>query len=315
MSIAPPISIVIPLLNEESNLDRLYQELKEALDPAFGYEILFVDDGSSDNSFNIIKELSLKDPKVSGISFSRNFGHQVALMAGLEHSRGEVVVTMDADLQHPPSLIPKLYELYTQGYDIVNTVRTETEGTGFMKNLTSGLFYKLLNRLSGLGVTPGSADFRLMSRKVVDAFISIPEKDRFTRGLVTWMGFRQQEITYKAQPRFSGSTKYSTMKMMRFALDGITSFSAKPLRIAFFLGLFTFILGLVYAVYAVIMYSKGETIQGWTSLLLVVLFLGGVQLLSLGIIGEYISRIFTEAKSRPLYFIKDKTGKVSDKQA
>jgi dolichol-phosphate mannosyltransferase len=201
-----------------------------------------------------------------------------------------------------------MIELYRQGFDIVNTVRTETEGIGSLKKITSGLFYRLLNRISGIGIKAGSADFRLMSRKSVDAFITLPERDRFTRGLVTWMGFSQAELHYKAAARFTGISKYSSIKMLKFALDGITSFSSRPLRISFYLGLVSLLLGIVYGVFIVTGYFRGNTIQGWTSLILVVLFLGGAQLLSLGIIGEYIARIFNESKSRPLYIIKDKTG-------
>ena len=300
------ISIVIPLFNEEGNLEKLYRELIGVLSAtAQTYEIIFVDDGSSDTSFRIVKQLASADPAVRGISFSRNFGHQVAIMAGLETSRGEVVITMDGDLQHPPHLIPSLLSEYENGYDIVNTIRKDTQDAGLGKRMTSSLFYSLMRRMSDVQIVAGAADFRLMNRMVVDAFIRLPERDRFTRGLVSWMGFRQTAITYSAAARFSGNTKYTFRKMMRFALDAITSFSPKPLRISFYLGVFSIITGLIYAVYAIYRHFTSATIPGWTSLLLVVLVLGGAQLLSLGIIGEYIARIYVQAKSRPLYFVRE----------
>jgi dolichol-phosphate mannosyltransferase len=300
------ISIVIPLFNEEGNLGKLYHELIGVLnETGKTFEIIFVDDGSSDRSFSLVKQLARQDAVVRGISFSRNFGHQVAIMAGLEASHGEVVVTMDGDLQHPPSLIPALLTEYEKGYDIVNTIRHDTAGAGIGKRLTSALFYSLMRRMSDVQIIAGAADFRLMNRMVVDAFIRLPERDRFTRGLVSWMGFRQTAITYSAAARFSGTTKYTFRKMMRFALDAITSFSPKPLRISFYLGVFSIITGLIYAIYAIYQHFTQATIPGWTSLLLVVLVLGGAQLLSLGIIGEYIARIYVQAKSRPLYFIRE----------
>jgi dolichol-phosphate mannosyltransferase len=253
-----------------------------------------------------VKELAAADPHVKGISLSRNFGHQIALLAGLKHSTAPTVITMDGDMQHPPSLIPALLAEQEKGFDVVNTIRVDTTGIGWTKNLSSKLFYKILQRLSDIQVKPGAADFRLMQRNVVDAFLQMPENDRFTRGMISWMGFRQSYINYHAPQRFAGKSKYTLRKMLHFAADAITSFSPKPLRISFYLGLMAILTGLVYAVYAIYRHFTGDTIPGWTSMLLVVLLLGGVQLLSLGIIGEYIARIYVQAKSRPLYFVKEK---------
>jgi len=300
------ISAVIPLLNEEGNLSRLHAELSEVMQGmGLSYELIFVDDGSTDASFEILKKLAAADPHTKGISLSRNFGHQIALMAGLDKSRGAVVVSLDADLQHPPSLIPVLYEKYRSGYDIVNTSRLDTAGAGPLKKLSSRMFYSLLRSLSEVNLPAGSADFRLMSRTAVEALKSMPERDRFTRGMVNWLGFKQTYVDYEAPKRFSGTTKYSLRKMMKLALDAITSFSPKPLRISLYLGMTAVIPCLFYSVYAIYRHFAGDTIEGWTSLLLVVLLFGGIQLISLGIIGEYLARVFTEIKARPLYIIKE----------
>jgi len=304
----PEISLVIPLYNEEENLHALYRELVPVLnDINLRAEVIFVDDGSRDKSFQMVKELSALDNRISGISLSRNFGHQVALTAGMQHARGEMVITLDADLQHPPNEIPRLIEQYDLGFDIVNTRRIDTEEIGFFKKTSSKLFYNLINRISEVPITESSSDFRLMSRKALDSFIQFSERGRFTRGLISWMGYRQTVIDYICPPRFAGKSKYTVRKMLHFAADGVTSFSAKPLRIASYVGVIVFLLGLIYAVFAIIQNLSGKTIPGWTSLLVTVLLLGGIQLLTLGVIGEYLARIFNESKSRPLYFIKDKT--------
>lgn len=302
------LSIVIPAFNEEQNIAPLYQKLTAVLKTtSFDYEIIFSDDGSRDNTFEEIKKLTFQDPKVSGVSLSRNFGHQVAIMAGLQQSKGSIVIMMDADLQHPPEIIPLLLEEQKKGFDIVNTRRIDAKGTGALKKGSSKLFYGILNRLSDVKIEPAAADFRLLTRKAVDAFLQFEERDRFTRGLISWMGFRQSIIEYKASARYSGKSKYTLQKMLRFGIDGITSFSSRPLRISFYTGFLLFIAGLAYAVYAVVRNISGSTVPGWTSILVSVLIIGGFQLLSLGIIGEYIARIFNETKARPMYFIKDMT--------
>jgi len=299
------LSIVVPCFNEESNIEQLINELVPVI-KNLNYEIIFVDDGSKDNTFLLIKNISEKNKNISGISLSRNFGHQVAIMAGMQQSKGDLVIMMDADIQHPPQIIPQLIAEYEKGFDIVNTKRLETKGESIFKKLTSKSFYSLINFLSDVKIEPASADFRLMSRKAVDAFLQFEEKDRFTRGLVSWMGFKQSIIEYKASSRYSGKSKYTFKKMFRFGMDGITSFSTKPLRISFYTGFIVFFIGIAYSIYAIIKNILGETVPGWTSILVSVLIIGGIQLLSVGIIGEYIARIFNETKARPLYFIKDK---------
>jgi polyisoprenyl-phosphate glycosyltransferase len=307
------ISIVIPLFNEEGNIAVLYAALILALEKISSeYEIIFVDDGSKDRSFELIFNISQQNSKVLGISLSRNFGHQIALTAGMEHASGEVVVTMDGDMQHPPEVIVDLYNKYKQGYDIVNSIRTETADSSAFKNITSQYFYKIINSLSDIHIEPASADFRLMNRKTVDAFLKLKEKDRFTRGMISWMGFKQAQVEYTAPERFSGKSKYSLFKMFSFAVDGITSFSAKPLRISFYAGLIVSFVGLLYAIYAVVEYFKGNTSPGWASTLVSILIIGGIQLISIGIIGEYLARVFNEAKNRPLYLVKQYSSKQDD---
>ena len=298
------ISIVIPAFNEEGNIAPLYGQIVEVLQGQ-EFECLFVDDGSSDATFEEVKKLAANDRRVRGLSFSRNFGHQLALTAGLQAAKGEVVIMMDADGQHPPQLIPQLLEEYAKGYDIVNTRRLETEDAGAMKKLSSKWYYRIINMLSDVKIESASSDFRLMSRKAVDAFLKFEEKDRFTRGLVSWMGFRQSIVEYKAPKRMSGESKYTLGRMIRFAFVGITSFSSKPLKFSVYAGIFSLVFALVYSIYVLIMYARGNTITGWASMMLVILFLGGIQLLSLGIIGEYIAGIFNETKKRPLYFIRE----------
>lgn len=302
------ISLVIPLLNEEGNINELLIRLKTTLEKTNRpWEIILVDDGSIDQTFEKIKHFAKEDPRITGISLSRNFGQQIALIAGLNESCGSLIITLDADLQHPPELIPRLIEVQSEGFDIVNTKRIEHQGTGMFKKWSSSTFYALLNRLSDVHLEPGSADFRLFTRKALDAFLAFPEKDRFNRGLVVWMGFKQGVVSYVAPPRLQGKTNYTLKRMMRLGLDGITAFSSKPLRIAAYLGIITTLLGLVYMIYALIAFLTGHTSPGWTSLIAVVVLLGGVQLLCMGIIGEYIARIYNESKNRPLFFIKDNT--------
>lgn len=302
------ISLVIPLLNEEGNINELLTRLKGVLQNIEkSWEIILVDDGSTDKTFDKIREFSKSDPRIAGISLSRNFGQQIALIAGLNEARGSLIITLDADLQHPPELIPELIRVQSEGFDIVNTKRIEHQGTGKFKKWSSAGFYSLLNRLSDVKLEPGSADFRLFTRKALDAFLAFPEKDRFNRGLVVWMGFRQGVVSYVAPPRTQGQTNYTFRKMMRLGLDGITAFSSKPLRISAYLGIITTVIGLLYMIYALIAFITGHTSPGWTSLIAVVVLLGGVQLLCMGIIGEYIARIYNESKNRPLFFIKDNT--------
>lgn len=301
------VSIVLPAFNEADNIEFIYSELIEKLG---GYEneleIIFVDDGSKDGTFQKIKALNKKDKRVKGICFSRNFGHQSALLAGLSEAGGEYIITLDCDGQHPADIIPLMMAEADKGFDIVNTRRLSTADAGWFKNKTSSLFYRMINSLSNVEIQANSSDFRLMNKKARDAFLQLDEQARFTRGLVSWIGFRQSIISYNAPERFSGKSKYTLKKMLRFGMDGITAFSSKPLRVSFLFGLIVFIFGIIYSLYAVIMYIIGRTNPGWTSLLIIILLVGGVQLLTMGIMGEYIARIFNESKKRPHYFIQEK---------
>ncbi len=302
------VSIVLPAYSEENNIHPLCHEIIDHLEETSGFEIIFVDDGSRDQTFRRIEELSRNDARVKGIRLSRNFGHQTALLAGLNEAAGDVVITMDADGQHPPAMIPRLIEKLAEGFDVVNTTRLDAKGTGIFKKISSRWFYRVFNMLSDTRIEPASADFRIMNRKALDAFLTIEEHDRFTRGLVSWMGFRQTQLSYRAQERRSGRSKYSLRRMRLFAFDGVTSFSSKPLRLSMLMGLITILGGLAYMIYAVLMYLQGHTNPGWTSLLITVLLIGGIQLFSIGILGEYLARIFNEVKKRPHYFIQKRTG-------
>jgi len=308
------ISIVIPVYSEEENIQPVCTDIVASLgenassENGPDFEIVFVDDGSPDRTFETIEAEAQEDNRVKGIRLSRNFGHQTALLAGLKEARGDQVIMMDGDGQHPPALIPRLIEKLEEGYDVVNTTRIDARNTGLLKRISSRWFYRVFNALSDTRIEPSSADFRIMNRKALDAFLSIDEHDRFTRGLVSWMGFSQTHLSYQAQERRRGKSKYSLRRMRLFALDGVTSFSSKPLRISMILGLTAILGGFLYIIYAVVMYFSGQTNPGWTSLLITVLLLGGIQLFSIGILGEYLGRVFHEAKRRPHYFIEKRTG-------
>ena len=302
------LSIVVPVFNEEEVLPIFIEELKRELSAlSSSKEILLIDDGSSDGTWALIKQLAKKYESVKGISLSRNFGHQSALKAGLDHAKGEAVISMDGDLQHPPALISLMVEKYSEGFDVVSTLRASTAGVSQFKKRSSKIYYMLINYFSDLNLKPGSADFRLMSRKAVGGFQELKEKDRFTRGLVSWVGYSTYEIEYQSPKRAAGESKYTFGKMIRFALTGITSFSSKPLRVSFIIGLIISSLGVLYSLYAIYQKIIGNSVEGWTSLLISVLLIGGIQLISIGILGEYIARIFYEVKDRPVYLIKDET--------
>lgn len=302
---APPfLSLVIPSFNEGKNVFPLYDKIRAALSH-IDYECIFVDDGSKDDTFANIKQLAAEYPAVRGLALSRNFGHQTALLAGVSHAQGQVVVMMDGDGQHPPEVIPQLIEAYHKGFDIVNTHRLSTADSGLFKKATSKWFYKIMNKLTDIKIEPASSDFRLMNRKAITAFLQIQEQDRFTRGLVSWIGFNQSIVKFEAPERMHGESKYTLKKMVRFAWDGITSFSSKPLNISFIIGVFTMMLGFLFSIYTIVQFMMGHTVAGWASTILIILFLGGIQLLSIGILGEYLSRVFNEVKNRPHFFIKE----------
>lgn len=300
------ISFVIPIWNEASNISPLYAKLVAVLvDIPYAYEIIFVDDGSVDDSLSQIRTLSASDSSVFFVELSRNFGHQNALKAGLDLSNGDCVITMDCDLQHPPEVVKQLISKWEDGYDVVYTTRNEDKRLSWFKRKSSYLFYSLLDALSDLKLEYGTADFRLMSRNVVDAFLNFSESELFIRGLVKWAGFRQIAITYDPGERYSGDSKYNFKRMLSFALRGITAFSVKPLKLIAYLGMILFFVSLVLVPYALISYLMGETVSGWTSLTILIIFFGSLQLLMMGIVGLYISKIVVQSKQRPLYFIRE----------
>lgn len=302
------ISLVIPAYNEAGNIKVISQKISEQLESSGPYEIVFVDDGSTDATLEEIKEVARIDNSIKFISFSRNFGHQKALKAGIDHALGDCVISMDADLQHPPELLETLISKWKDGYDVVYTIKKDVETIGFFKKVTSKFFYKLLNRISTVDIPLGAADFRLLDRKVVDELKNFKEECLFIRGLISWLGFNQIGIEYTVQKRHAGKSKYSLRKMISFALQGITSFSILPLRISIVLGLIISFCSFLYTIYALVAkYYLKVTIQGWTSILVSVLFLGGVQLIFLGLIGEYLGKMFIETKNRPSYVIKEKS--------
>lgn len=302
------VSVVIPAYNEEGNILPLTEKLTALLENYHDYRILFVDDGSRDHTRDVLKDLREKNPRVQYISLARNFGHQNALKAGLDHAEGDCVITMDADLQHPPERIPQLIEKWQEGYDVVYTVRSDDPNLSWFKRKTSGLFYRLLRWLSDMNIPKGAADFRLLDRSVVEVFKDIKEYFLFFRGITQWVGFRQYALPYTPEKRFSGKSKYSVKRMMGFALTGITSFSLKPLRLSILLGITFASLAFIYGIYAISMklFSQ-QAVPGWASVLVSVLFIGGFQLIVLGIIGEYIGKLFMEVKQRPHYIIKEKS--------
>ena len=307
---AIPYSIIIPVYNEAEVLPTLYSRLTQVMEElGEPYEVIFVNDGSRDSSPRLLQELRARDDRVKFMSFSRNFGHQVAITAGLDYSSGEAVIVMDADLQDPPEVIPRLIEKWREGYDVVSAVREKREGESLFKRATAALFYRLLRQLTDTEIPLDAGDFRLMSRRAVVGLQAIRERNRFMRGLAGWIGFRQTSITFVRDARHAGETKYSCAKMGKFALNGIISFSTTPLQLATYLGFVVSFISLAYIAYVVgLKVFTDELVPGWTSVIVAVLFIGGVQLISLGIIGEYISRIYDEVRQRPLYLIDDLVG-------
>jgi glycosyltransferase involved in cell wall biosynthesis len=307
------ISVVVPVFNEEESLHELHRRLSASIPEAEPYEIVLVDDGSTDGSWSIMRSLAAGDSQLRLVRLSRNFGHQAAITAGLDASRGEAVVVLDADLQDPPELIPELVARWRDGFDVVFAVRAERAGESRLRLLAISTFYRLLRAISGEDIPANVGDFRLMSRRVVDALASMPERARFLRGMTSWVGFRQTGVEYRRDARHAGTSKYPPRKLLRLALDGITSFSTVPVRLVAWLGFALVVFCL--AVLSWVLYTRFFTDnapQGWTSLLVVVLLLGGVQLLSLGMIGQYVARIFEEAKQRPLYLVSERVDQPSD---
>lgn len=303
-------SIVVPVFNEQQGIPALVKRLAEVMskvpEPC---EVVFVNDGSRDASGMLLDQVHASDPRFKVIHLSRNFGHQIAITAGLEFAQGRTVTTIDADLQDPPEEILRFIEKWREGFEVVYGVRASREGETLLKLATAKVFYRIMRYLNGLEIPVDTGDFRLMDRKVVDALLALPEHSRYIRGLVTWVGFKQIGILYARQSRSSGATAFTYSRMFRFAMDGITSFSLMPLRLASVLGCAVSSCSFLAAFYVVYLKLFTEkTVQGWTSLILVTLFLGGAQLLSLGIIGEYLGRVLDETRQRPLYFVTKLTG-------
>src|SRR5271155_489478 len=305
------LSVVVPCHNEEEVLRETNRRLFSALDKIpMQLEIIYVDDGSTDSTVEVLRDLQTGDPRIRVIRFSRNFGHQMAITAGIEHASGDAVVIIDADLQDPPEVILDFLDKWMDGYDVVYGLRTEREGESVFKLWTAKYFYRFIGKLSDTEIPLDAGDFRLMDRSVVDALLAMPERDRFVRGMVSWLGFSQTAIPYRREARAAGVTKFSLFKMMRFATDGVVSFSTLPLRLASWVGFAASgiaILGILITVIERLLGVEG-LVKGWASLLVAILFLGGVQLICMGIIGEYVGRIYGEAKRRPLYVVRERMG-------
>lgn len=302
---SPALSIVVPCFNESENLARLHARCAAAARSCVGefFELVLVDDGSRDATWQAMCELAASDRHVVAAHLSRNFGHQLALSAGLQLSTGTRVLIIDADLQDPPELLPRMMEAMDQGADVVYGQRISRQGESWFKRATARVFYRILRRLTDVEIPVDAGDFRLVTRRVVELLADMPEQHRFLRGMVSWIGMRQTAVAYDRDERTRGQTNYPFGRMLRLAIDAITSFSIRPLRIASLVGLGFGVLGLVGVAYAVVGWAIGETVPGWTSVMVVVLMLGGIQLFVIGILGEYLGRLYIEAKRRPLYIV------------
>ncbi len=311
----PSISVIAPIFNEEKNIPELYRRVKETLDLAGEtWELLMVDDGSTDQSFELIRQLNHQDQRVLPVIFARNFGHQIAVSAGMDYSRGQAVVIIDSDLQDPPEVILDLIEKWREGYEVVYAVRTEREGESWFKLFTASLFYRLIYRITDVEIPMDAGDFRLLDRKVVNVLKGMRERFRFLRGMSAWVGFRQVGVPYRRAARMAGETKYPFRKMFRLALNAITGFSYFPLQLATYLGFVSAGISILTIPVVVSMRLTGsQAFFGQATTLIAVLFLGGVQLISLGILGEYIGRLYDEAKGRPLYIVREEPPDIDDR--
>lgn len=304
------ISVVIPMYYEEKVVKECYSRTKNVLNSLkeFNHEIIFVNDGSKDKTLELLEEIAKKDFRVKIISFSRNFGHQAAVIAGLRETTGDAVIIMDADMQDPPELITQMIDLWNQGNEVIYAKRKTRKGESIFKLFTAKMFYNVLNGLADCDIPKDTGDFRLADRKVVDIINTMPEHNKFLRGLFSWVGFKQVPLEYERQKRFDGKTKYSLNKMMKLAINGIISFSTKPLKILGILGGISVIISIIIFIYAIVSYvlKLNNLTAGWTSIMVTVTFLGGMQLLSIWLISEYIGKIYDEAKDRPEYIIDKK---------
>ncbi len=304
------LSIIIPIYNEEGNIDKLFSRLNQVIQKLNLKEVeyIFINDGSKDRSLELIKTLAQRESSVKYINLSRNFGHQIAVSAGLDNSKGDAVVIIDADLQDPPELIEDLYKKLREGNEVVYAKRRSRQGEGAMKKFTAKLFYRILRNVTAINIPVDTGDFRIIDRKIVDVLKNMPEQQKFLRGQISWIGFNQTYVEYDRDERYAGKTGYTYKKMARLALDGITSFSNFPLKFATIAGFvvsgISFFM-ILYALYSRFISKDYE--PGWTSLMLAVLFIGGIQLIGIGIIGEYISRMSANIRNRPLYIIQEKT--------
>jgi len=309
----PLLSLVVPVYCEEEIIPEFYRRAKEVLcelAPKCDHELVFVNDGSSDGSWEILKGLRDRDARVKLLNFSRNFGHQIAITAGMDHARGDAVAIIDGDLQDPPEVIPEMFAKWEEGYKVVYGKRSKRKGETAFKLLTAKAFYRLLEKLSDVRIPIDTGDFRLIDQSVVKALRTMREHDRYMRGLIAWIGLPDCGVTYERDARYAGETKYSLSRMMCFAFDGITGFSDKPLYLSSFLGLFMTLAAFLLIIWSVVyrIIHPAGVVQGWTSLLIVILFLGGVQLFALGIMGQYIGRIYRGIQSRPLYIVAEELG-------
>lgn len=300
------ITVVVPAYNESLVIKQFYDRATATLSELDNadYELIFVDDGSADDTYKILRGFAAEDDHVVVIKFSRNFGHQIAITAGIDESKGDAVVVIDCDLQDPPEVIHDFVAKWRQGYDVVYGVRSKRDGESAAKRATAALFYRLIKRMTPIDIPVDVGDFRLMSRRSTEHFKKLREKDRFVRGMVSWLGFPQAGVTYDRDARAAGETKYPYKKMIKFALDGITSFSVVPLRVASWFGYLTSGLAFAYLISVFVQKAMGYTVKGFATIMVAMLFLGGVQLICMGIIGEYIGRIFNEIKPRPIYVIE-----------
>jgi polyisoprenyl-phosphate glycosyltransferase len=299
------LSVVAPVYNEEELLEEFYSRVSGALE-GLHFELLLVDDGSSDATPAILDRLASSDPRVHVVYLSRNFGHQTALTAGLDHARGDAVVMLDADLQDPPELIPRMLDHWRAGCDVVYAVREHREGESRFKLTTARWFYKLFDWLTSVELQHNSGDFRLLDRRALDALLSMRERSRFLRGMTVWVGYRQAAVPYRRDPRYAGETKYTLSKMLRFSLDAISSFSHRPLQLATLLGFLISTLAFVAIPVVIVLRILGSYLPGFSSITIAILLLGGIQLIALGIIGEYVGRIYDEVKGRPLYLVRSR---------
>ena len=307
------VSIVSPVYQEEEGIEEFHRRLvasMEGTDDDLSFEVVYVNDGSKDRSLDLLEKIAADDDRVRVVDLSRNFGHQVALSAGVDHARGDAVVVIDSDLQDPPEVIPEMIQRWRDGFKVVYGVRTSRAGETRFKLLTSKIYYGLMDRISEVPLPRQAGDFRLLDRKVVDVLDQMPERNRYVRGMVAWVGFPQCAVEYERDARFAGSTNYTLGRMVRLALDGLTSFSDRPLRLATQLGVIVMALSFAVAAWTIVasLFDLGTSSRGWSSLMAVVLLLGGVQLLCIGVLGEYVGRVYRETKGRPLYVVNEVIG-------